>query len=461
MVQVIAGSSKQALVAPVQNISKNGYLYIYVSNESPQNLYFDNVTVKQITGPLQQEQSYYPHGLPMAGISDKQLLKQITPYKANGGVELEEDYGLQTYNTDFKKYDPQIGRFNGVDALAELTGDLTPYQFGANDPVFWNDPSGLSLAAPARPNQGVVSAFPKPVITPTAFPTGSGSYSLPFSSGDPDESGSDNNESSSGGGGESNSGGDESASGGGFVNSGIGFNVGYWGDGGGGESGGSFSLRIIGRSRDRRNSEDMNTTGTPSDINSKHGNRSNFELSYWMTNLFNTGTCLTNNAMGKVASKMLNRFLNKEGGVFTDNDLNNEIATNETFMEYLIGFDKRFKNALLQANGDINRVPILSTTGPIFGYSHTLTGLAITIDAFNFTEITLTGFAIDKSGNYSAALSFYMEDAFGLDRNDVFSKGFIHPGFESWWLLQHTRGYLPFKTIVQLSTNISGNINNP
>jgi RHS repeat-associated protein len=238
VVQVIAGSSKQALVAPVQNISKNGYLYIYVSNESPQNLYFDNVTVKQITGPLQQEQSYYPHGLPMAGISDKQLLKQITPYKANGGVELEEDYGLQTYNTDFRKYDPQIGRFNGVDALAELTGDLTPYQFGANDPVFWNDPSGLSLAAPARPNQGSATSISTPGITPTAFPTGSGSYSLPFSSGDPDESGGDNYESSSGGGGESNSGGDESASGGGFVNSGIGFSVGYWGDGGGGESGG-------------------------------------------------------------------------------------------------------------------------------------------------------------------------------------------------------------------------------
>jgi RHS repeat-associated protein len=206
----------------------------YVSNESPQNVYFDNVTVKQITGPLQQEQSYYPHGLPMAGISDKQLLKQITPYKANGGVELEEDYGLQTYNTDFRKYDPQIGRFNGVDALAELTGDLTPYQFGANDPVFWNDPSGLSLAAPARPNQGSATSISTPGITPTAFPTGSGSYSLPFSSGDPDESGGDNNESSSGGGGESNSGGDESASGGdGFsIGGNISAGTGYWSNGG-------------------------------------------------------------------------------------------------------------------------------------------------------------------------------------------------------------------------------------
>ena len=57
--------------------------------------------------------------------------------------------------------------------------------------------------------------------------------------------------------------------------------------------------------------------------------------------------------------------------------------------------------------------------------------------------------------------SLYMEDAFGLDRNDVKSKGMLHPGFESWWLLQHTRGYPFFKTIVQINTSLSGNILSP
>jgi len=32
-------------LAPTQSISKNGYLYVYVSNESEQNVYVDNVTV--------------------------------------------------------------------------------------------------------------------------------------------------------------------------------------------------------------------------------------------------------------------------------------------------------------------------------------------------------------------------------------------------------------------------------
>ncbi|GGA87918.1 DUF6443 domain-containing protein [Puia dinghuensis] len=156
VVQVTPGSSKQALVAPTQSISKNGYLYVYVSNESPQNVYFDNLTVKQMTGPLQQEQSYYPFGLPMAGISDKALLKSNTPYKANVGTELEEDYGLEYYNTWFRKYDPQIGRFGGVDMLGESTAGLSPYHFSGNNPVSYVDPMGLQFRLP-NPNEGGVA----------------------------------------------------------------------------------------------------------------------------------------------------------------------------------------------------------------------------------------------------------------------------------------------------------------
>ncbi len=143
VVQVLSGSSKQALVAPLQTISKNGYLYVYVSNESPQDVYFDDITVKHYTGPLVQEQSYYPFGVQMAAISDKALKKSNTPYKYDGGVELEEE--LNYYNTFFRKYDAQIGRFTGVDILSELVVGLTPYQFGGNNPVVFNDPTGLLL----------------------------------------------------------------------------------------------------------------------------------------------------------------------------------------------------------------------------------------------------------------------------------------------------------------------------
>ncbi|MFT3910919.1 MAG: DUF6443 domain-containing protein [Ferruginibacter sp.] len=142
VVQVEAGSEKQPLIAPLQTISKNGFLYIYVSNESPMDVYFDDITVKHYTGPLVQEQSYYPFGLQMAGISSKAVLKALTPYKANGGSEFEDEGGLDYYNTFYRKYDAQIGRFTGIDIETESFAGLTPFQFGNNNPVLYNDPMG-------------------------------------------------------------------------------------------------------------------------------------------------------------------------------------------------------------------------------------------------------------------------------------------------------------------------------
>jgi RHS repeat-associated protein len=143
--QAQPGASKQALVAPLQTIARNGYLYIYLSNESQQDVYFDDLNVKHYTGPLVQEQSYYPFGLQMAGISDKALNKLSSQNKFNGGVEIEEEFGVNLYSTFFRQYDPQLGRFNGVDILGEVTYELNPYQFAGNNPLIFNDPTGALM----------------------------------------------------------------------------------------------------------------------------------------------------------------------------------------------------------------------------------------------------------------------------------------------------------------------------
>ncbi|MBS1745562.1 MAG: hypothetical protein JST21_05285 [Bacteroidetes bacterium] len=98
-----------------------------------------------------QEEGYYPFGLEMKAISSQAAMKMQTRYKFNGGTELEASFDVDYYETYFRQYDAQIGRFTGIDMLAELTPSLTPYHFGADDPNYWNDPTGLSLLDPNLP----------------------------------------------------------------------------------------------------------------------------------------------------------------------------------------------------------------------------------------------------------------------------------------------------------------------
>ena len=46
---------------------------------------------------------------------------------------------------DYRQYDNALGRFNCIDLLAEASTGINPYQFGNNNPVFFSDPSGLTV----------------------------------------------------------------------------------------------------------------------------------------------------------------------------------------------------------------------------------------------------------------------------------------------------------------------------
>jgi RHS repeat-associated protein len=85
----------------------------------------------------------------MTGISSKALLGAVpNHFKFNDGTELEkkefiDGSGLELYMTDFRNYDPQLGRFQTIDILAEWALDISPYVFAYNNPILFNDPLGL------------------------------------------------------------------------------------------------------------------------------------------------------------------------------------------------------------------------------------------------------------------------------------------------------------------------------
>ena len=84
----------------------------------------------------------------MSGISSKAAGGVENKYKSNGGTELEskefsDGSGLDWLATDFRSYDPQIGRFHQIDFLSALSFDQSPFAFVNNNPVNYIDPLGL------------------------------------------------------------------------------------------------------------------------------------------------------------------------------------------------------------------------------------------------------------------------------------------------------------------------------
>ncbi len=132
-------------------IPKNGYLFVWVSNETQGwDVFFDNLSVQYKQGPLLEENHYYPFGLTMEGLSDKAMKTNYAEnkYRYNSGSELQnkefsDGTGWEMYETQFRGYDPQIGRFGEVDPMTDLFHSLSTYQYSDNNPVLINDPTGL------------------------------------------------------------------------------------------------------------------------------------------------------------------------------------------------------------------------------------------------------------------------------------------------------------------------------
>lgn len=114
-------------------VNKNGYLYIYVSNETPNiDVFFDNLQVTHTRSPLLEETHYYPFGLVMSGISSKAAGGIINKEKTFQGQRFDDDFGLNWVQFKWRNHDPQIGRFIEIDPLSDKYVYNSTYAFSEN-----------------------------------------------------------------------------------------------------------------------------------------------------------------------------------------------------------------------------------------------------------------------------------------------------------------------------------------
>jgi RHS repeat-associated protein len=146
--EIVSGSAlrvnQPGEVAPLTsqvNVGKNGYLYVYLSNESNTDVFFDDLVIKHTTGHLLQENSYYPFGLQIAGLSSEALNRMQNNYLYNG-MEKISDFDLELYDAFYRTFDPQLGRWLQIDPMEEKYAGISGYNSNFNNPANWTDPLG-------------------------------------------------------------------------------------------------------------------------------------------------------------------------------------------------------------------------------------------------------------------------------------------------------------------------------
>ena len=133
------------------DITRPGYIYIYLSNHTPASrAWFDDLTITITEDIVTQATDYYPFGSVMRrvntpnsyfegqGKDEEQDFGQYYRYGFQGQFS-EEDSETGWNSFELRMYDPVIGRFNTMDPAKQF---YSPYVAFGNNPVVGFDPTG-------------------------------------------------------------------------------------------------------------------------------------------------------------------------------------------------------------------------------------------------------------------------------------------------------------------------------
>ena len=143
-------SQPEGYVEPINASDYNqGFNYVYQYKDHLGNIRLSYKNISLTSTPslqIVEENNYYPFGLKHKGYNNV-IVGTENNHFTYVGQELNESLDYNMLEMDWRHYDPAIGRFVGIDALAENYYSHTPYHYSKNNPIMYSDPTGLYAEA--------------------------------------------------------------------------------------------------------------------------------------------------------------------------------------------------------------------------------------------------------------------------------------------------------------------------
>ena len=97
---------------------------------------------------VMQQTTYYPFGYTLEQSNYYSLWSEMNKNLYNGKELQDDELGgvkLDWYDYSARFYDPQIGRWNSIDPLAEMCREWSSYTYTNNNPIRFVDPDGMLI----------------------------------------------------------------------------------------------------------------------------------------------------------------------------------------------------------------------------------------------------------------------------------------------------------------------------
>ena len=144
---VYEGGNLQFFKHPEGYVMPDGgsWRYVYQYKDHVDNIrlsYTDNNGTTEIV----EENNYYPYGGKMRGYNSvvSSLGNDVAQRWKFGGMELDESFGVGTYDFGARTYDPWGIRWWNIDPKAEQMRRHSPFNYAFDNPVYFMDPDGMA-----------------------------------------------------------------------------------------------------------------------------------------------------------------------------------------------------------------------------------------------------------------------------------------------------------------------------